>query len=380
MKVPVGVKITIIMRKYLVFIVGILVIISYSALAYQVNDNRSMPLRSGADLAAGFPTLQNTAQVTPFSTTTGPSATYPTDGAITRFKSLAMADTGDKGAVITKAQSAIFATVVDNNGVISAPQVTGRTTAQSTRVLPYSVSGPPVYGYERGATTQIPYTNAYRQDNVTKSNAISRDAGTINGRPPNPGSILLLNEAERQLARMTSSYYTHTTNIDEQSGTYNYDCSGFVGYSLARAVPGAFSVIGHKRPVAADFYDHIVQTGPTPDSGGWMSVRTPLELRPGDIIAWLKPDSSDSTSTGHVMIVAGYPAKNLDRKGEVLVQVIDSTESGHAGDTRGPGQTGLGKGTIGIMTGPSGLPTGYYWRGGESRLLQETEIVFARIA
>lgn len=208
------------------------------------------------------------------------------------------------------------------------------------------------------------------------------------GNQPHHGSILLLNEAERQLARMNSSDYTHTTHVDEENGTYDYDCSGFVGYALSRADPCAFSVLLHKgfnvrlhkRPDTGNFYYHLLQFGPDPGSGGWMRVSTPLELRPGDIIVWLKPDSSDANSTGHIMIVAGDPIENPKRTGEVLVRVIDSTKSMHSSDTRSPGQTGLGKGIIGIMTDSSGSPTGYYWRGGKSRTFHETEMVFARIA
>jgi hypothetical protein len=110
-----------------------------------------------------------------------------------------------------------------------------------------------------------------------------------------------------------------------------------------------------------------------------MRVSNPLELRPGDIIVWLKPDSSDTKSTGHIMIVSGDPRENQERKGEVLVRVIDSTTSLHSGDSKSPGQTGLGEGVIGIVMDSSGDPTGYYWRGGESSGLHETEMVFARI-
>ena len=208
----------------------------------------------------------------------------------------------------------------------------------------------------------------------------SRDACTAEGNLPHHGSILLLSEAERQLALMNSSDYTHTTYVDEENGIYNYDCSGFVGYALYRADPCAFSILLHKRPDAGNFYYHFIEFGPDPGSGGWMRISTPLKLRPGDIIVWLKPDSSDAKSTGHIMIVAGDPIENPERTGEVLVRVIDSSTSMHSGDTRSPGQTGLGKGIIGIMTDSSGLPAGYYWRGGESRNFQETEMVFARIA
>lgn len=197
---------------------------------------------------------------------------------------------------------------------------------------------------------------------------------------PHSGGLLLLHEAERELARMNSSHYTHRTSIDEENGTYDYDCSGFVGYALSRADPCAFRVLLHTRPDAGNYYYHLVQFGPAPGNGGWMRVSTPLELRPGDIIVWLKPDESDAKSTGHIMVVAEEPLRNPERSGEVLVRVIDSTTSAHADDTRGSGRNGLGKGTIGIMTDSSGPPTGYYWRGGVSSVMQETDMVFARIA
>jgi hypothetical protein len=49
--------------------------------------------------------------------------------------------------------------------------------------------------------------------------------------------MVLLREAQRQLARMNSIEYTHATYVDEENGAYNYDCSGFVGYALNRADP-----------------------------------------------------------------------------------------------------------------------------------------------
>jgi hypothetical protein len=64
----------------------------------------------------------------------------------------------------------------------------------------------------------------------------------------------------------------------------------------------------------------------------------------------------------------------------VLIRVIGSTTSIHANDTRSSGQTGLGEGDIGIMTDSTSQPAGYYWRGGESQIIQKTKMVFARIA
>lgn len=195
---------------------------------------------------------------------------------------------------------------------------------------------------------------------------------------PRNGSGLLLAEAERELARMNSSAYSHKTIVDEENGIYQYDCSGFVGYALKRADPCAFGALHDDRPDTGDFYSHITGSGPVPGNAGWMQILSPRELRPGDLIVWPR-DRSDEGSSGHIMIIAGFPEENPDRNGELLVRVIDSTTSRHAKDTRSTGEQGLGEGTVGIMTDPSGLPVGYFWRGGESRSLQEMEMAFARI-
>ncbi len=368
------------MRYYPVIFVVFLFVLSSCALADQVNYNRFVSPGPDTGLTTGFSTAQHMVQAASTPTTTGLSATYSPGGVTTRFELQAVADEGDKAKAITTANSAGFSTVGDNYSGTSTNKSLGGATGTNTGGQSQGIITPRSFGSNRNATGATLSVNAYTTGSVTKSPVISKDTSTTNSKLPQSGSNLLLIEAEREFSRMTSSYYTHTTYVDEKAGTYNYDCSGFVGYALSRAVPGAFNALQHKRPVAADFYDHIVVSGPVPGSGGWMKVSTPLELLPGDIVVWLKPDSSDSTSTGHVMIVTGMPVKNPQRTGEVLVQVIDSTESGHANDTRGSGQTGLGKGTIGIMTDLSGLPTGYYWRGGDSRLLQKTDIAFGRIA
>ena len=368
------------MRYYLIVFVVFLFVVSSGALADQVNNNRFVSPGLDTGLPSGSSTAQKTVQVASTPTTTGLSATYSSSEVTTRFKPQDVATEGDLGKGIATANSAGFSTVADNYSGTGTNKLSGGATGTNTVGQSQGIIIPRSYSYDRNATGATLSVNANSTGSVTKSPAIGKNTSTTANKPPQTGSILLLSEAERELARMTSSYYTHTTYVDEKSGTYNYDCSGFVGYALTRAVPVAFNALQHKRPVAADFYDHIAVSGPAPGSGGWMKVSTPLELLPGDIVVWLKPDSSDSTSTGHVMIVTGMPVKNPQRTGEVLVQVIDSTESGHANDTRGSGQTGLGKGTIGIMTDLSGLPTGYYWRGGESRLLQKTEIAFGRIA
>ncbi len=200
-------------------------------------------------------------------------------------------------------------------------------------------------------------------------------AGTL----PQNGSALLLAEAERELALLNVSGYSHTTLVNETNGSCEYDCSGFVGYALSRADPCACAMLLHDRPDTGNFYDYFTGLGTVPGAGGWMRILFPRDLHPGDIIVWPR-NTSEPESSGHIMIVAGSPKENSDRRGELLVRVIDSTTSRHADDTRAPGATGLGEGTIGIMTDNSGNATGYFWRGGESKVLQETGMAFARIA
>jgi hypothetical protein len=76
------------------------------------------------------------------------------------------------------------------------------------------------------------------------------------------GSIL--SEAMRQLAAMRSSSYTHTTHVDEASGTFDYDCSGLIDYSLARVAPAALRELQQAtvhRPLAKHFRHPVSHGG-----------------------------------------------------------------------------------------------------------------------
>jgi hypothetical protein len=118
------------------------------------------------------------------------------------------------------------------------------------------------------------------------------------------------------------------------------------------------------RPLAEDFEHHMSAVAQGETGRPWRPVRTAAALRPGDVIAWLKPPGSTSTNTGHVMVVDQAAVRNPVRPAEWLVKVIDSTTSPHAQDTRGPSDDGLGTGTIGLQVDASGDPVGFYWQGG----------------
>jgi hypothetical protein len=194
------------------------------------------------------------------------------------------------------------------------------------------------------------------------------------------GRLALLAEARRALATMRDSSYQHQTEVDAAEGAYNFDCSGFVDYALGRARPAALAALpvssSKRRPLAKDFEHHLraITDGANGTDGRWRAVRTVPELRPGAVIAWLRPADVHSRNTGHVVIVLRKPVPNPARADEWLVEVADSTESPHAADSRDTDGDGLGTGTIGLSVDGAGRPVGYYWRGGVSTVLQHTEI------
>ena len=185
------------------------------------------------------------------------------------------------------------------------------------------------------------------------------------------GSAALLAEANRQLAAMTSSTYSHHTHIDEARGSYDYDCSGFVGYALGRAAPDAFAELTKatvKRPLAKHIVSFVDGIPPLAHTGRWHRVMRAVDLVPGDVVAWLQPADSTSTNTGHVMIVHGAPAQEAGHPERVVVPVIDSTAVRHgAGDSRPVHTSGLGTGAIVLVVDASGAPAHFHWTPGKAR-------------
>lgn len=201
-----------------------------------------------------------------------------------------------------------------------------------------------------------------------------------NSNPLKPPQLLV--EAERQLSLLHTSVYQHRTDVDEGSGRFNYDCSGFLDYTLQKISPEAYTEIpiskqSSKRPLAQDFYklfSHVPKK-----SVHWERIRKVRHIRAGDIVVWLRPSESDSKNTGHVMVVKAQPSVNPNQTDEFLVPVVDSTSSPHAQDSRRKGQTGLGSGVIGVIVDSKGEPMAFHWRGGESKREEKTSIAFGRM-
>jgi hypothetical protein len=199
--------------------------------------------------------------------------------------------------------------------------------------------------------------------------------------PAQPGFQSLLAEVERIEDGEKSTKYSHTTMVNEQTLTFDVDCSGFINYALARVLPDAFqALVAHygSRPLAVD-YVHMIENH-TPE-GRWEAVSKLTDLAPGDIITWLEPAAAKSNNTGHVMVVAKAPYLTSASKTDYHVLIIDSTESPHGGsmDTRTGTHTGVGQGIIVLHTNSKGAPTGYHWTNDPASPLQTTTIMLGHL-
>lgn len=240
-----------------------------------------------------------------------------------------------------------------------------------------------------GNASDAPFDGGSEQTDVD-SGLEGKDPGLVgvgaDASPPPAGTgfTVLLAEANRELARMRSSTYTHTTSVDEQAGTFDYDCSGFIDYALARVLPDAYATLRAAttvRPVASS-YESFFETA-TPDAGAsrgrFRRVARVSDLVPGDIVAWLKPPALTSTNTGHVMIVRG--AVQARGATEFIVPVIDSTSSPHGtSDSRSAsGATGLGTGSMILVVDTAGAPRQYRWSTWSGSVSYSTPIALGHI-
>ena len=179
-------------------------------------------------------------------------------------------------------------------------------------------------------------------------------------------------ELHRILANLKYTEYSHPTLVDEGRGDYRCDCSGLACYVLSRQLPEHYQKIpiapGQKRQRAMDFYAFFAGLpGDEKGRDGWRQVVRIVDALPGDVIAWraLEPKVNN---TGHVVLVDGVPQVMAD--GQVRVTIIDSTTNPHENDTRSPGQTGIGRGTMYFTVDREGKPIGYRSVGPQGKLYE----------
>jgi hypothetical protein len=202
--------------------------------------------------------------------------------------------------------------------------------------------------------------------------------------PPGAAGAALLAEVDRQLAHMKSSTYAHHTHVDEAVGTFEYDCSGFLGYAASRAAPDAWSAVvatTPRRPRSVEIVAFLQRIPVGSTSGRWQRLGRIQDLAPGDVVVWVKPADSRSTNTGHTVIVHGPVVADPGQRGAFIVPVADSTEHPHVpGDARSAAhRTGLGLGEIVLVGDDAGAPIGYRWSRGQKSREKSTTIALGRL-
>lgn len=160
--------------------------------------------------------------------------------------------------------------------------------------------------------------------------------------------------------------YSSGVQVDVKRGIYHFDCSGMVQWVLRKAAPRAARSAAFgldHRPLARDFQRRIARSSIDSSPNGWRRIERMRDVKPGDVIAWIKPKVIRSPNTGHVLFVALPPKLAPGYDNAYLVRVIDSTRLLHDHDTR-VGRSGFGLGTILIVTNPvTDAPVAYGWVG-----------------
>ena len=185
---------------------------------------------------------------------------------------------------------------------------------------------------------------------------------TVAATPTTQPSARLVARAHRMLDTLTESTYSHVTDIDESTGEYHCDCSGLVSWLLRKELPAHYAVVQFpakfRHPRAIEFCRHFEAAPTEPKPGDlWQRIPTLAQARPGDVLAWRKDPLPEKGTTGHIVLIDGAARKVSDQIYEVVV--IDSTSNAHKDDTRKPGQTGVGRGTIYLKVDAKGHPTEY---------------------
>jgi hypothetical protein len=182
---------------------------------------------------------------------------------------------------------------------------------------------------------------------------------------------------------LRQSKYNHATVVDEKSGRYEFDCSGFVTWVLRRAAPGAHASLLARspRPVARDYYWELNRAPTERSPRGVRKVTRVSDALAGDIVAWLKPAHVRSANTGHVAFLLEQPRPVPEAPGAYVVRVADASSYHHDDDDRyESGRTGFGTGTILLVSDEAtGAPRAYGWYGLRSRYVMETPIALGRV-
>lgn len=239
---------------------------------------------------------------------------------------------------------------------------------------------------------RLPPDTGYLPPHALPSEPIFDDELDEAARPPEPpgtepgtrvaGRLLeLLDELLAATADLPDAQhrYDHRFRVNRTEGIYHWDCSQMLSWVLSRRAPRAWAAVGTDRPVAWHYFRVIVEAPSHSYEGGWRQIDSVEDVLPGDVFAWHRPDSWPmGASSGHVGVVRSTPVAVPTLEGAYLVRIIDSTSEPHQDDDRGEGHTGLGEGTMLLMTDADGAVTAYGWEGLHSKIWVRTDLVFGR--
>ena len=199
---------------------------------------------------------------------------------------------------------------------------------------------------------------------ITSAILLLISSGVIAKEAPKTPSSQFAQIVETLLADMTSSTYQHKTEINEETGVWNCDCSGLIGHILRRHFPEAYLHVDgptrpeRARPLAANYCETFLAAGQKKlQVSPWKQITKVTDLRPGDIFAWKNLKIVKGKSTGHVLMIAGIP--KLDDNGLYRVRIIDSTRGLHANDSRTQETLGVGSGDIWLSADKDGKLNGF---------------------
>jgi len=170
----------------------------------------------------------------------------------------------------------------------------------------------------------------------------------------------------RIAAEVSETEYVHGIAVDARRGIYRFDCSGMAAWVLSRGAPHAHAQTTWRREgrPLAQTYEAVIRAASPDARTGWRRVLRVGDARPGDVVAWRKPENLASQNTGHVAFVVLPPLPLPDDPQAYLVRIVDATSLHHLNDVRAPpGETGFGYGTIALVVDSADRPIAYGWVG-----------------
>jgi hypothetical protein len=194
----------------------------------------------------------------------------------------------------------------------------------------------------------------------------STDSLDASAAPATPEAERILKKTYRIQANIKDTDYVTPASIDEAAGKYHLTCGVLVNLVIENCLPRHFekmTALNGGRKFGSSSYYRVLSAEPFDTSGqnGWQQLRSPADVRPGDIIAWFGIDPETGRRNSHVLVVDSLPGKTID--GEFKIKVIDSTFRGHKMSPAEKTQVGIGTGFMWFHVDEGRKIDGYRWSG-----------------